>query len=59
MRDAARIDKILADLKEIWKKLPDLRLGQLICNVVSDPALYYMEDAELIDCLKKYYSEGE
>ena len=40
-------------LKTLWKKYPDLRLGQLILNVLQDPALYYIEDAELIDLLDK------
>lgn len=56
MRDINRIDRILDRLKTLWKKYPDLRLGQLILNVLQDPALYYIEDAELIDLLEEYYS---
>ena len=56
MRDMNRIDLILDRLKTLWKKYPDLRLGQLITNVLQDPALYYIEDAELIDLLEEYYS---
>lgn len=55
MRDINRIDKILAELAEIWKKYPDLRLGQLLSNVLQDPALYYVEDNKLIDYLHEYY----
>lgn len=55
MRDANRIDVILNEIKDIWKKYPDLRLGQLICNVVCDPPLYYMEDEKLVKELKEYY----
>lgn len=55
MRDANRIDVILSEIKSIWKKYPDLRLGQLICNVVRDPALYYIEDEDLIKALKELY----
>ena len=32
MRDPARIDKILAQIKRIWVAHPDMRLGQLLCN---------------------------
>lgn len=55
MRDINRIDTILNEIKDIWKKNPDLRLGQLICNVVRDPALYYIEDEDLAEVLKKFY----
>lgn len=56
MRPKNRIDKILNELSVVWKKNPDLRLGQLICNVLQDPQLYYIEDDDLIDYLKKYYN---
>ena len=55
MRDPQRIDKVLQELKKVWEQCPDLRLGQLICNVVQDPALYYVEDYELVDALKQFY----
>jgi uncharacterized protein YihD (DUF1040 family) len=55
MRDEKRIPQILAELQKIWEKYPDLRLGQLLCNVYSDPALYYKEDEDLIEGLKKFY----
>lgn len=56
MRDVSRIPEILKRLEELWKKYPDLRLGQLISNVIQDPALYYVEDEQLIDYLEQYYS---
>lgn len=59
MRDPNRIDKVLDDIKALWKKYPDLRLGQLICNVLQDPALYYVEDNELVRYLKAYYGVEE
>ena len=55
MRDQNRIDNILQQLAEIWKQYPDLRLGQLLLNVLGDPALYYIEDQALIDYLRNYY----
>jgi len=55
MRDPTRIDKILDRIKELWKKFPDLRLGQLILNVIQDPALYYIEDADLAESLEIFY----
>ena len=56
MRDINRIDRILDRLKTLWKKYPDLRLGQLILNVLQDPALYYIEDEELIELLEEVYN---
>lgn len=56
MRDINRIDLILDRLKTLWKKHPDLRLGQLILNVLQDPVLYYVEDEELVELLEKFYN---
>ena len=56
MRDINRIDLILDRLKTLWKKYPDLRLGQLILNVLQDPVLYYVEDEELIELLEEVYN---
>ena len=58
MRDPKRINIILQELSNIWHKNPDLRLGQLICNVIQDPQLYYIEDNKLIEVLKEFY-KGE
>lgn len=57
MRNPDRIDEIILEVARLWKKYPDLRLGQLLCNVLRDPALYYVEDADLIAALKEYYGE--
>lgn len=61
MRDINRIDKILEDLGKIWKKYPDLRLTQLIVNVMSacGSDLYYVEDEKFIKILKEYYGDKE
>ena len=53
MRDPKRIPVILDELRRIWEAYPDLRLGQLILNFgPRDPALYYIEDEELISFMK-------
>ncbi len=57
MRDPKRIPKILDELKGIWSSFPDLRLGQLILNVLENQACYYIEDEELIKLLREHYSE--
>ena len=35
MRDPSRIPHVLHQLKAIWLKNPDMRLGQLLGNVLS------------------------
>jgi hypothetical protein len=49
MRDERRIDGMLEIIRELWKRNPDLRLGQLLLNAASVhcPALFYLEDEEL------------
>ena len=58
MRDPKRIDVILTALSNIWHKYPDMRLGQLIGNVLEGPSLYYVEDDGLVNALKDAY-EGK
>lgn len=55
MRDPDRIPKMLSEIEELWKKNPDLRLCQLICNIKSGD-LYYLEDDELMKRLKATYA---
>jgi hypothetical protein len=48
MRDPARIDRIIEKLWALWKTQPDLRLGQLLVNVIRPsqpcPQVFYVED---------------
>ncbi len=55
MRDPKRIDTILQEISNIWHKYPDMRLGQLIGNVLEGAALYYVEDDGLVNALKDGY----
>ncbi len=57
MRDPSRIPQVMHSLKALWIKNPDMRLGQLIGNILSmkDPDrhelflnLFHMEDDELL-----------
>lgn len=47
---------ILYDIENIWADFPEMRLGQLIGNVVQDPKLYYIEDDKLVEVLQNYYN---
>lgn len=63
MREQERIDRILSLLKAYWHTYPDLRLGQLVCNMAdedekrqeiksigTDP--FYLEDEDLEETLR-------
>lgn len=58
MRDPARIDLVLAALREAWLESPDLCLGQLLINAArpSDPCpeVFHMEDEELLRRLNSF-----
>jgi len=58
MRDPDRIPEITNELHDTWTEHPDLRLGQLLLNVVLlDEDLYYIEDDELLERIKTYYNK--
>jgi uncharacterized protein YihD (DUF1040 family) len=52
MRDPNRIDEICDLLREVWKKYPDWRLGQLIFNLTGSYDCFYVEDDVLEEALK-------
>lgn len=62
-RPPERIKRVLGLLGEIWSLHPDLRLGQLLVNVVRQPGqlrflsqhLFYLEDSALEDLLLKFH----
>jgi hypothetical protein len=66
MRDPARIDRMIEMLWELWKAQPDLRLGQLLVNVIRPgepcPRVFYAEDtdteAKLAQCLAEHAGRG-
>ena len=60
MRNPKRIEPMLALIREIWNKYPDLRLTQLIMNALKmnqDP--YYVEDEKLEKALKEDIKQME
>ncbi len=56
MRDPARIDFVLAELRKVWASNPNLRLGQLLVNLIRPsepcPQVFYFEDDELLNLLR-------
>lgn len=55
MRDPKRIDRILDQIREVWKKHPDLRLMQLLGNCFQGIDNYYTEDDEVESLLRSTY----
>lgn len=48
-RSPTRITPTLQQLEILWRKYPDIRLGQLIVNIVGgEKNLFYMEDGRLL-----------
>ena len=58
MRNPNRIENICQQLGEIWHKVPDWRLAQLMSNVFRTQDCFYMEDQDFIEYIKKFI-EGE
>ena len=56
MRSSGRIPEILDELRKTWEKCPDLRLGQLIDNIVtrSPSPLFYIEDEDMIRRIQEF-----
>lgn len=58
MRDPARIDQILKEIRRVWVQYPDLRLTQLLVNLIHPrdpcPQVFYFEDTELLKRLQTY-----
>lgn len=54
MRDINRIEPMLQVIKQIWEKNPDLRFGQLICNIVPEEKLFCIEDDKMFEEMRKW-----
>ena len=64
MRDINRLDSFYNELKDIHKKFPDWRFGQLIinfqrwCNTVKKISdIFYLEEDECIFLLREYITD--
>lgn len=59
MRDINRIDKEIKEIGELWKKVPDWRFSQLICNMQRyyNSDLFYIEDDRFLKLLKDFLME--
>ncbi len=58
MEDSRKINETLARLAEVWKRHPELRLGQLISGAMPD-YLYYIEDQPLVKAIEKTWGTAK
>ena len=58
-RDPKRIDRILKQIRKIWKENPDMRLIQILGNCFQGVDHYYEEDHVLEPLLKSTYDKGK
>lgn len=59
MRDPERIEEIVPLLQCIWRKYPDLRLGQLVSILAAeagkgDMDVFQVEDDDILIGIQKY-----
>jgi hypothetical protein len=54
MRDPARIPIILEKVQEVWLAHPDMRLGQILVNVMGQADPFMVEDDVLLDDLNEW-----
>lgn len=61
MRNIDRIDTFLNELGKYWKKVPDWRFMQLICNLQSacGSDMFYMEEDKVLQYLGAYFDNME
>lgn len=48
-------NEVLAKVKYIWEKQPDMRLGQLFCSCANYGALYYSTNEQLLETMAQKY----
>lgn len=53
-RRKERIPEMLKQLEIAWKGYPDMRLGQLISNIVRNNDLFSIEDDDFFELMKEY-----
>lgn len=61
MRDPHRIEPTLKAVEALWRSNPDLRLGQLICNlaykVTGDQDPFHVEDDKLAHAARQAFRD--
>lgn len=53
-REISRIEPMLDEFRKLWEKYPDLRFGQLVCNIVLENQLFYVEDDIMLERIQDW-----
>ena len=53
MRDINRIEPFLNKLEELWKLNPDIRFGQMVCNLSRGWDLFNIEDDKMLEIINQ------
>ena len=59
MRNPKRIHRMMKELEELWKVVPNWRFGQLICNIfgTQNIDIFHIEDDKAEEIIKNYLNE--
>lgn len=59
-RDPARVERIAELLEQLWNRYPQLRLGQLLCNVEKqfERVTFFVEDDVMEAAIRKVLDTG-
>ena len=57
IKDLQKQKRVLRVVERIWKKVPSLRLMQLLSNCFDQEDVYYVSDIALEDRLRIVYKE--
>ena len=53
-REISRIEPMLDEFRKLWEKYPDLRFGQLVCNIVPENQWFYVEDDIMLERIQDW-----
>ena len=60
MRDINRIEPFMVELEKKWKKVPDMRFGQFMSNVLGEVYelsghrdIFFIEDEKMMDYINR------
>ena len=48
-REISRIEPMIDEFRKLQEKYLDLRFGQLVCNIVLENQLFYVEDDIMLE----------
>ena len=53
-REISRIEPMIDEFRKLQEKYLDLRFGQLVCNIVLENQLFYVEDDTMLERIQDW-----